>query len=65
MSPDRKAAIESVLEDIREDITADVKRREGQPLTGANVGQALGEICGQVDSLAAICQALLAEAVVS
>lgn len=65
MSPARKAAIESALEVIREDITTDVTRRDGQPLTGANVGQALGEICAQVDALASICQALLAEAVVS
>lgn len=63
MTPERKSAIESVLEMLREDIVADVKRRDGQPLTGENVGQALGEIAAQVDALAHICQALLADIV--
>jgi hypothetical protein len=61
MTPDRKAAIESVLEMLREDIDHDVKAREGLRLTGRNVSQALGEIAAQVDCLAHVCQALLAD----
>ena len=44
----------TMLRTLRADIEADVERRERLPFTGATVGQALGEICAQVDALAAV-----------
>ena len=61
MRPERKDAIRSVLQMIREDVVTDTARREGLPLTGRNVAGALGEICAQVGALANICEALLDE----
>lgn len=48
-----------MLREMRADIVVDVQRREGLPFTGANVAQALGEVCAQVDALAAVLIALL------
>lgn len=54
--------IQRTLSMIRDDIRADVVRREGQPFDGRHVAAALGEICAQVDALAAILQVLVGEA---
>jgi hypothetical protein len=57
------AGIDKVLKalgEIRSDVEQDVARREGMPFTGATVGEALGEICAQIDGLAG-CMKVLAQ----
>lgn len=48
------------LGEIRSDVEQDVARREGMPFNGATVGEALGEICAQIDALAR-CMEVLAQ----
>lgn len=63
MTPGRQQAIADVLTMLREDIIADVRARDGMPLTGQNVAAAFGELAAQVDCLAHVCQALLEDIV--
>lgn len=59
MTPGRKASAAQMLRNLRRDITDDVQRREGMAFTGENVAAALGEMCAQIDALAAVLIALL------
>lgn len=54
MSPERAARRVQMLRILRSDIDADVSRRDGMPLTGQAVATALGEMCAQIDALAAV-----------
>jgi hypothetical protein len=58
---DQTDRIQRTLAVIREDIRADVERREGQPFDGRHVAAALGEICAQIDALAGILQVMVGE----
>jgi len=49
------------LKMIRDDIVADVDRREGMALTGPNMAAALGEICAQIDGVAHCVEVLVRE----
>lgn len=46
--------LEQVLTEIRADCERDVAKREGQPLTGPNVAEWLGEMQALISALAAV-----------
>lgn len=50
-----------VVAEVKRDCEADVAKREGMPLTGRNVAEALGETCGLIVGLANVLEALLEE----
>lgn len=52
MTLDQRSRAVTMLRALRQDIAADVRRRDGLILSGRSVGTALGEICAQVDALA-------------
>ena len=54
MTPERAAGAVQMLRVLRSDIPADVARRDGMPLTGPPLATALGEMCAQIDALAAV-----------
>lgn len=56
----RAKAIQS-MQMIQTDVAADTSRREGLPLTGPNVAQALGELAAQVGAIARGVEILLSE----
>lgn len=62
MTPERAVGAVRMLRALRSDIGADVSRREGMPLTGQTVATALGEMCAQIDALAAVLIAILEDA---
>lgn len=59
MSPEERARTLAVLNMIREDVSADVERRDGLPFTSQTVSEALGEICAQTSALAGILIAVI------
>lgn len=61
MNPEQRDRAIQVMQIIQSDVEADTNRREGLPLTGANVAAALGEICAQVGALARGVELLLRE----
>jgi len=54
MNAERRERVVKMLRGLRNDIEVDVDRREGLPFTGRNVSEALGEICAQIDAIAAV-----------
>lgn len=59
MTPEMKARSLEIIRDVKADCAADVDRREGQPLTGQNMGVWLGEMSGLIVGLANVLEVVV------
>jgi hypothetical protein len=61
MTPERRARIESVLEEMQQDLHDDIAWLEGKPFDGPIVAEAFGRLGGTVAALAGVVLAVVKE----